>query len=73
MGVSLGSVGWWTPQQKVPWLLGAWIGKPKAEPGAKVFRDGGDQAEVARDPCEGAEEDPPQCPTAAGEQLRPAR
>lgn len=38
----------------------------------KVFRDGGDQAEVARDPCEDGRR-PAQCPTAAGEQLRPGQ
>ncbi|XP_061241406.1 protein PRR14L isoform X1 [Bos javanicus] len=39
----------------------------------KVFRDEGDQAEVVRDPCEGAEEDLHQYPTAAGEQPRPGQ
>uniref|UniRef100_A0A4X1V9G3 Proline rich 14 like n=2 Tax=Sus scrofa TaxID=9823 RepID=A0A4X1V9G3_PIG len=39
----------------------------------KVFRDGGDQAEIVRDPCEGAEEDPHQCPTAAEEKPSPSQ
>ncbi|OWK14403.1 hypothetical protein Celaphus_00000104 [Cervus elaphus hippelaphus] len=39
----------------------------------KAFRDGGDQAEVVRAPCEGAEEDLHQCPTATGEQLSPSQ
>ena len=39
----------------------------------KVFRDEGDQAEVVRDPCEGAEEDLHQYPTAAGEEPRPGQ
>lgn len=39
----------------------------------KAFRDGGDQAEVVRAPCEGVEEDLHQCPTATGEQLSPGQ
>ncbi|XP_065760090.1 protein PRR14L isoform X2 [Muntiacus reevesi] len=39
----------------------------------KAFSDGGDQAEVVRAPCEGAEEDLHQCPTATGEQLSPGQ
>lgn len=35
----------------------------------KVFRDQGDQAEIIRDPCEGAKEDPHQHSTAAEEKI----
>ncbi|XP_059264880.1 protein PRR14L isoform X2 [Mustela nigripes] len=35
----------------------------------KVFRDQGDQAEILRDPCEGAKEDPHQHSTAAEEKI----
>ncbi|XP_065746546.1 protein PRR14L [Phocoena phocoena] len=39
----------------------------------KVFRDGGDQAESVRDPCEGAKEDTHQYSTAAEEKLCPSQ
>ncbi|XP_058387835.1 protein PRR14L isoform X2 [Diceros bicornis minor] len=39
----------------------------------KVFRDGGDQAEIVRDPCEGAKEDPCQHSTAAEEKISPSQ
>ena len=39
----------------------------------KVFRDGGDQAEIVRDPCEGAKEDTRQYSTAAEEKLCPSQ
>lgn len=39
----------------------------------KVFRDRGDQAEIVRDPCEGAKEDPCQHSTAAEEKISPSQ
>ncbi|XP_027431531.2 protein PRR14L isoform X1 [Zalophus californianus] len=39
----------------------------------KVFRDQGDQAEIVRDPCEGAKEDPHQHSTAAEEKISPSQ
>uniref|UniRef100_A0A452SHF7 Proline rich 14 like n=1 Tax=Ursus americanus TaxID=9643 RepID=A0A452SHF7_URSAM len=39
----------------------------------KVFRDQGDQAEIVRDPYEGAKEDPHQHSTAAGEKISPSQ
>lgn len=69
-----GQCGLVDPSAEGPMAPGSLDREAKAESlEQKVFRDGGDQAEVARDPCEGAEEDPPQCPTAAGEQLRPGQ
>lgn len=69
-----GQCGLVDPSAEGPVAPGSLDREAKAESlERKVFRDGGDQAEVARDPCEGAEEDPPQCPTAAGEQLRPCQ
>lgn len=46
--------------------------RPKSmEP--KVFRDQGDQAQVFRDPCEGAKEDPCQHSTATKEKICPCQ
>ncbi|XP_039081788.1 protein PRR14L isoform X3 [Hyaena hyaena] len=39
----------------------------------KVFKDEGDQAEIVRDPCEGAKEDPHQHSTAAEEKISPSQ
>ncbi|XP_019282325.2 protein PRR14L isoform X1 [Panthera pardus] len=39
----------------------------------KVFRNQGDQAEIIRDPCEGAKEDPHQHSTAAEEKISPSQ
>ncbi|XP_045743209.1 protein PRR14L isoform X1 [Mirounga angustirostris] len=39
----------------------------------KVFRDQGDQAEIVRDPCEGAKEDPHQHSTATEEKISPSQ
>ncbi|XP_068845736.1 protein PRR14L [Capricornis sumatraensis] len=69
-----GQCGLVDPSTEGPVAPGSLDREAKAESlEQKVFRDGGDQAEVVRDPCEGAEEDLPQYPTAAGEQLRPGQ
>uniref|UniRef100_A0A8C6G3N5 Proline rich 14 like n=1 Tax=Moschus moschiferus TaxID=68415 RepID=A0A8C6G3N5_MOSMO len=69
-----GQCGLVDPSTESPVAPGSLDREVKAESlEQKVFRDGGDQAAVVRDPCEGAEEDLHQHPTAAGEELRPGQ